>query len=137
MLNKTKKKLSDGFTLVEILVVLVIVAILAGLAFVNYGGLVSKGYAAEAETYLKDVSNAVTLYEDMYGGQQPTLDDLKQRGILTPSPALDKNWKIEFSGNIFTATSSEEMPGGGGHATVYNRETGDFSGYGFDDQDGE
>ena len=24
------------------------------------------------------------------------------------------------------------MPGGGGHATVYNRETGDFSGYGFD-----
>ena len=68
MLRKTKikNKLSKGFTLVEILVVLVIVAILAGLAFVKYGGLVSKGYAAEAEPYLKDVSNAVTLYEDMY-----------------------------------------------------------------------
>ena len=137
MLNKMRLKLSEGFTLVEILVVLVIVAILAAIAFVSYSPIVDKGYAAEAETYLKDVSNAVTLYEDMYGGQQPTLDDLKQRGILKPSPALDKNWKIEFSGNIFTATSSEEMPGGGGHATVYNRETGDFSGYGFDDQDGE
>ena len=133
MLNKTKKNFSQGFTLVEILVVLVIVAILAGLAFVNYGGLVSKGYAAEAETYLKDVSNAVTLYEDISGGQQPTMDDLKQKGFLKPSPALDKNWKVQFSGDIFTATSSEEMPGGGGNATVYNRETGKFSGYGFDE----
>ena len=132
MLNKTKKKLSKGFTLVEILVVLVIVAILAGTAFVFYGPLVDKGYAAEAETYLKEVSAAVTLWEDLHGDQQPTMDDLKSKGFLTPSEALETNWTIEFSGNTFSATSTEEMPGGGGHITIYNRQTGDFSGYGFD-----
>ena len=110
---------------------------LVGLAFVGYSNYADKGYGAEAEIYLKDVSNAVTLYEDIHGGQQPTLDDLKQEGILKPTPALDRNWKIEFSGNIFTATSSAEMPGGGGHATIYNRETGDFSGYGFEEDTGK
>ena len=37
--NEFKKNFSKGFTLVEILVVLVIVAILAGLAFVSYSFL--------------------------------------------------------------------------------------------------
>jgi len=46
--RKIKGKLNQGFTLVEILVVLVIVAILAGLAFVSYRGYVDKGYGSEA-----------------------------------------------------------------------------------------
>tara|TARA_B110000014_G_scaffold196437_1_gene145511 strand:- start:243 stop:653 length:411 start_codon:yes stop_codon:yes gene_type:complete len=136
MLNKMRLKLSEGFTLVEILVVLVIVAILAAIAFVSYSPIVDKGYAAEAEAYLKEVSSASTLYEDMYGGKTPTIDELKRKGLLKPSPALEKDWSIEIGGEIFTATSTEEMDGGAGKTTQYNRETGEFSGYGFD-YDGE
>ena len=136
MLNKMRLKLSEGFTLVEILVVLVIVAILAAIAFVSYSPIVDKGYAAEAESYLKEVAAASTLYEDMYGGKTPTMDELKRKGFLKPSPALEKDWIIEISGEIFTATSTEEMDGGAGNTTQYNRETGEFSGYGFD-YDGE
>ena len=113
-------------------IMLFIFYFLGTLAFVSYSPLVDKGYAAEAETYLKEVSAAVTLWEDTYGGQQPSMDDLKSRGILKPSEALERNWTIEFSGNTFSATSTEEMPGGGGNTTIYNRQTGTFSGYGFE-----
>mgnify|MGYP001464614659 CR=1 FL=1 len=69
MFNKfkvIKNKATQGFTLVEILVVLVIVAILAGLAFVSYRGYVDKGYASEAELLLKEVSSASEMYEAMH-----------------------------------------------------------------------
>ena len=40
------------------------------------------------------------------------------------------------AGDANTIGHAQAMPGGGGHATVYNRETGKFSGYGFD-EDGQ
>ena len=102
------------------------------IAYTSYKPIVDKGYAAEAESYLKEVASAATMYEDTFGGEQPTLDDLKQRGYLLPSYSLERDWTIEMSGDIFTATSTDEMLGGAGNSTQYNRETGEFSGYGFD-----
>ena len=107
------------------------------IAYTSYKPIVDKGYAAEAETYLKDVSNAATIYEDAFGGQQPTLDDLKQRGLLLPSASLERDWKIEMSGDLFTATSTDEMPGGAGNTVSFNRQTGKFSGYGFENKSGK
>ena len=108
----------------------------SGKASKSSSSYIKKGYATEAEMHLKDVSAASTLYEQMYGGRTPTIDELKRKGFLKPSSALEKDWKIEISGEIFTATSTEEMDGGAGNTTQYNRETGEFSGYGFD-YDGE
>ena len=135
MFNKykiIKNKATQGFTLVEILVVLVIVAILAGLAFVSYRGYVDKGYASEAELLLKEVSAASEMYEAMHGGQQTTLDELESRAFIDVSDALKRKWKVEISGDMFIATSSDEMDGGAGKELRYDRETGDFSGYGFE-----
>ena len=135
MLNKFRKnreKLSQGFTLVEILVVLVIVAILAGLAFVSYRGYVDKGYASEAELLLKEVSSASEMYEAMHGGQQTTLDELEMKAFIDVSDALKRKWKVEISGDMFIATSSDEMDGGAGKELRYDRATGKFSGYGFE-----
>ncbi|MDB4125871.1 prepilin-type N-terminal cleavage/methylation domain-containing protein [Candidatus Marinimicrobia bacterium] len=125
-----KKKLSKGFTLVEILVVLVIVAILAGLAFVSYRGYVDKGYATEGITLLEEVSSASEMYEAMHGGQQTTLDQLEAEGLIKVVDALKRKWKIEISGDMFIATSSDEMDGGSGKEIRYDRNTGDFTGYG-------
>ena len=132
MFNKMKKKFSKGFTLVEILVVLVIVAILAGLAFVSYRGYVDKGYASEAELLLKEVAGASEMYEAMHGGQQTTLDELESTALCDIPDALKRKWKIEISGDIFIATSSDEMDGGAGKELRYDRNTGEFSGYGFE-----
>ena len=132
MFNKMKKKYSKGFTLVEILVVLVIVAILAGLAFVSYRGYVDKGYGSEAQLLLKDVAGASEMYEAMHGGQQTTLDELESRAFIGVTDAQKRKWKVEISGDMFIATSSDEMDGGAGHEVRYDRATGDFSGYGFE-----
>ena len=132
MFNKMKKKYSKGFTLVEILVVLVIVAILAGLAFVSYRGYVDKGYGSEAQLLLKDVAGASEMYEAMHGGQQTTLDELESRAFIDVTDAQKRKWKVEISGDMFIAISSDEMDGGAGHEVRYDRATGDFSGYGFE-----
>ena len=107
------------------------------IAFNSYSPIVDKGYAAEAENYLKEVAGAATLYEDQFGGQQPTLDDLKQRGLLLPTASLERNWSIEMSGDLFTATSTDEMDGGAGNTVSFNRQTGKFSGYGFENKSGK
>ena len=130
--NKNKNKLSQGFTLVEILVVLVIVAILAGLAFVSYRGYVDKGYGSEAQLLLKEVAGASEMYEAMHGGQQTTLDELESKAFIDVSDAQKRKWKVEISGDVFTATSSDEMDGGAGKELRYDRATGEFSGYGFE-----
>ena len=132
MFNKMKKRFSKGFTLVEILVVLVIVAILAGLAFVSYRNYVDKAYNTEATVALKEISGASEMYEATHGGQQTTLDGLEQKGLVDVVDALKRKWKFEISGEIFTATSSDEMDGGAGHEVRFDRSTGEYSGYGFE-----
>ena len=130
--NEFKKNFSKGFTLVEILVVLVIVAILAGLAFVSYRGYVDKGYASEAELLLKEVAGASEMYESMHGGRQTTLDELESKGFVDVGDALKRKWKIEISGDMFIATSSDEMDGGAGKELRFDRATHEFTGYGFE-----
>ena len=98
----------------------------------GYSPIVDKGYAAEAEQYIKDVTGAASMYEQAWGGQTPTLEELKNRGLIDPTYALELNWEIEISGQKIRATSTEEMHGGAGNTVTYNRETSKFSGYGFD-----
>ena len=130
--NEFKRNFSKGFTLVEILVVLVIVAILAGLAFVSYRNYVDKGYGSEAQLLLKEVAGASEMYESMHGGQQTTLDELESKAFIDVTDAQKRKWKVEISGDMFIATSSDEMDGGAGHEVRYDRATGEFSGYGFE-----
>ena len=56
-LNKTK-----GFTLIEVLVVLGIVAILAAIAYPMYLNQVRKGHRADAQAFLMDVANREQQY---------------------------------------------------------------------------
>ena len=80
----------------------VIVAILAGLAFVSYRGYVDKGYASEAELLLKEVAGASEMYEAMHGGQQTTLDELESKAFIDVSDVLKNNIyeKIRFCNSL-------------------------------------
>ena len=57
------KKYFNGFTLVEILIVVVIVGILAAIAIPTYYSYVRKGYATEAKTQMKNIVQASEIYK--------------------------------------------------------------------------
>lgn len=57
-----------GFTLIEVLTVLIIVSILAAVALVTYGKQIEKSRASEAYTNLQQLRKIVILYRQRYGG---------------------------------------------------------------------
>ena len=63
VLKNSIKKYLNGFTLVEILIVVVIVGILAAIAIPTYYSYVRKGYATEAKTQMKNIVQASEIYK--------------------------------------------------------------------------
>ena len=59
MISNIKKKIQEGFTLVEILIVVVIVGILAAIAIPTYFNYVEKAYASDAQTQIKTLLEEV------------------------------------------------------------------------------
>lgn len=100
----------DGFTLIEILVVVVIIAILAAIAIPVFSAQRQKGYAAQVQSALKNASIAVESYAVSNNGDYSGLESvpdlaatLKAEGFSVPSWAVafdvsagTKNYCIEI-----------------------------------------
>ena len=68
LFEKMQNRKNDGFTLVELIVVIAILAIMAGVAVPAYSGYVEKANIAADQALVSDVVNALTLYYyDNYG----------------------------------------------------------------------
>ena len=136
-MKKTIQKYYEGFTLVEILIVVVIVGILAAIAIPTYYNYVKKGYATEAKTQIKSIVQAADMYKSETGSYPPDCwETMKEEGFLDIKKSVTKKWEFECTfdedgeaGQI-TATSTEEMSGGAGNTINYDKETGQFTGYG-------
>ena len=136
-MKKITKKYLNGFTLVEILIVVVIVGILAAIAIPTYYSYVRKGYATEAKTQIKNIVQASEIYKTENGQYPPDCwETMKEEDYLEIKKSITKKWEFECSfdddgeaGSV-TATSTEEMGGGAGNKLEYNKETGKFIGYG-------
>ena len=71
--EKLQNRKNDGFTLVELIVVIAILAILAGIAVPAYSGYVEKANIAADQQLAGEVANALTLYYyDSYGDETVT-----------------------------------------------------------------
>lgn len=92
-LNKTRK----AFTMIELMAVLVILGLLAGVVAVNVIGKINKAKVITTKTNLKLLKNAVISFH-MDTGRFPTDDE----GInaLVEEPADVENW--EFGGYLDT-----------------------------------
>jgi len=75
MLNISKKEGQKGFTLIEIMVVLVLLGILATISVPIYSNYVRKAQISEAITNVDALATAIRVYK-METGNWPSLDDL-------------------------------------------------------------
>lgn len=74
-MNSLKQRSQRGFTIVELLIVIVVIGILAALVITTYNGIQQKGRNTERTTDLKAVQGQLEAYYTQ-NGRYPLLSDL-------------------------------------------------------------
>lgn len=111
-----------GLTLIEMMIVLVIIAVVAGLITMNVIGRPDQARVTRAGVDLKTISSALLTYR-LDNGDYPTTEQglkaLVQRPTSAPVPQA---W-----GGSYLAGSSEEPKDPWGHPFVYTADPGGFT----------
>ena len=140
-MNSIKRKLQEGFTLVEILIVVVIIGILATIAIPAYFRYVERGYAADAKVQVKNIAQSAEIYyQENQDWPQQGIEQMRDEGYLDIKNSTMLKWGFELeypdeengqlTGGTITATSTTEMPGGDNKIITFNWENGKYYGYG-------
>ncbi len=104
---KKKIKNSSGFTLVELLVVLTILAILSTMAVISYSRLQARARDSVKRTYLSELVIALEInknlgsYTSLQPGQMSILQSIDPRGnayCIAPSLLPDPNLSVPWEG---------------------------------------
>lgn len=74
-MTSVKKAASRGFTIVELLIVIVVIGILAGLVVVTYNGIQKKARDTERKTDINALHGQLEAYQAQ-NGKYPTLTDV-------------------------------------------------------------
>jgi len=69
----------SGFTLMEVMLVLVIIAAIAGIAVVNIGGVRENAFKQTAKTDINNLKTLISTYELMVGTYPSTLEALHEQ----------------------------------------------------------
>ena len=128
----------EGFTLVEILIVVVIIGILATVAIPTYFKYVERGYASDAKVQIKNILQNAELYRQETGQWPTDVETMMAEGFIELKKSILNKWEftvqledddIGTSGQI-SATSLPAMHGGEGHQIIFLVDEGEFVGYG-------
>ena len=146
MFKKIRKKINEGFTLIEILIVVVIIGILAAVAIPTYFQYVQRGYASDAKVQIKNILENAKLYYSENDEFPEDVETMNAEGYANVPEATLRKWQFtldltydETAGltGTVTAESQEEMNGGAGKIILYDVGTGGFTGYGTSTQLGD
>ena len=117
-LNQEIQRRDAGFTLIEILLVVVIIGILAAVAVPRLGGRVGQSQIAAAKASVGAIGTAIDLYETDNGKLPESLQNLINKGgepnwngpYLRKAESLKDPWGNEFqytkSGDTYTVASA-------------------------------
>lgn len=110
MKQQTLKKKKKGFTLLELLVVLAILAILIAIAIPVYKGQKEKAAITAHNANVRVLETAVESYRQDHDGKNPEkIDDLKGNYIKTvPKVPASENEKLK--GQSYKITDGEIKP---------------------------
>ena len=116
--NKDIARKDAGFTLIEILLVVVIIGILAAVAVPRLGGRVGQSQIAAARAGVGAISTAIDLYETDNGKLPESLQSLITKGsepnwngpYIRKAEGLKDPWGLEYQftkqGNVYTVASA-------------------------------
>ena len=135
---KKSNRILEGFTLVEILIVVVIIGILATVAIPTYFKYVERGYASDAKVQIKNILQNAELYRQETGQWPTDVETMIAEGYIELKESILNKWEFTVqlengdngtSGQL-SATSLPAMHGGEGHQVVYLVDEGEYVGYG-------
>lgn len=98
-------KNNKGFTIVELLIVIVVIGILAAITIVAYNGVQQRANTTKAQTAAKEVVNKAEVYAADNSGTYPTLAQLN---AATGTAALSAPTKA-LLGTTATATAASPV----------------------------
>lgn len=112
---------NKGFTIVELLIVIVVIAILAAITIVAYNGLQNRAKASEASTGLAQAKKKLELYK-VDNGAYPTTGNLASAGVANSDVSFQYTSDgttyciTGTAGNISYKASDSTSPSAGGCA---------------------
>lgn len=78
------QRAGDGFTLVELIMVVAIIGILAALAIPAYGAYITKAQIARTIAELRTLEKEITIYQTDEGHFPNTLQDIRRADLMDP-----------------------------------------------------
>lgn len=78
-----------GFTIVELLVVIVVIGILAAITLVSYTGISSRATVASMQSDLSNAATKLELYQTENGTVPTNITDAINAKLISPSPSMD------------------------------------------------
>lgn len=97
-----------GFTLIELMIVLAIIAIVSSMGLVRYRRVFSQAEEIVGLKQLREIFEAIQMYEQTHGDYPATLDDLGLGPLLDP-------WGNPYQyANFANAAAPGNAPAGGG-----------------------
>lgn len=108
-LSKIKTMKNEGFTLVELLIVIVVIAILAAITIVAYNGVQNRAHTTAANSAASTVIKKAALYQTTYQdypaslGDLTTADTTKDPAFSQGSPAFVPSSDVTSAAATLTA----------------------------------
>ena len=105
--NKNDRNRNSGFTIVELLIVIVVIAILAAITIVAYNGIQSRAKAAAAQSALSQAQKQIMLYAVRNNDEYPpTLEAAEVKSSTTASYEYTPPTAANPKSYCLTATAS-------------------------------
>ena len=117
MISQNKHVRKDGFTIVELLIVIVVIGILAAITIVAFNGIQNRGKAASAQSLANSVTKKAEAYNSV-SGQYPTFAQLQNNQSTTSTTANTGPQEARLDSTTQVTATAGDITGDTGTARV-------------------